>query len=157
MQQKLSQEQTPVFDCLFNRNQQKRHLSVGPAVQQQHAHPPVSDGGRGKVPVYHVEKINKMKFKIYKQHGGQYVDRLPVTDLSFQIKIKGDHQQQTIQNAKPRLQEILSQYRKMNLSQKKPKSRGLQTRRVSGGYGSQMNVKMMRKTVYKMGGSMYRK
>ena len=43
-----------------------------------------------------------MKFKIYKQHGGQYVDRLPVTDLSFQIKIKGD-EQQTIQNAKPRL------------------------------------------------------
>ena len=120
MKQKLSQEQTPVFDCLFNTTKDKRSSSVTPVLP-----PPISEPHRGKMPVYHVEKINKMKFKIYKQSGGQYIDRIPVTDLSFQVKIKGDHEMQAVQNSKPRLEEILSEYRKMNLSPKKPKSRGV--------------------------------
>jgi len=42
------------------------------------------------MPIYHVEKINKMKFKVYKQGvGKQFIDKLPVTDLCFQIKLKG--------------------------------------------------------------------
>ena len=109
------------------------------------------------MPVYHVEKINKMKFKIYKQNGGQYIDRMPVTDLSFQVKVKGDHEMQPLQNAKPRLEEILSEYRKMNLSPKKPKSRGVESSRRGVGNSSDLNVNVMRKTVYKMGGSFYRK
>ena len=32
-----------------------------------------------------------MKFKVYKQNGPmQFVEKLPITDLSFQIKIKGE-------------------------------------------------------------------
>jgi hypothetical protein len=43
------------------------------------------------IPIYHVEKINKMKFKVYKQGvGRQYVEKLPIADLSFQIKLKGE-------------------------------------------------------------------
>jgi len=43
------------------------------------------------MPIYHVEKINKMKFKVYKQGvGSQYVEKLPVTDLSFQIRMRGE-------------------------------------------------------------------
>ena len=86
---------------MFNHHKEKRNLSVGPASIVQ---PPISDPNRSRLPVYHVEKINKMKFKIYKQHGGQYVDKLPVTDLSFQIKIKGDNEPQSVQNTKPRLE-----------------------------------------------------
>jgi hypothetical protein len=45
-----------------------------------------------------------MKFKIYKQAGGQFVEKLPVTDLSFQIKIKGDENGQLQGQNKPRLE-----------------------------------------------------
>jgi len=33
-----------------------------------------------------------MKFKVYKQGAGkQFIDKLPVTDLCFQIKMKGNN------------------------------------------------------------------
>ena len=99
MKQKLSQEQTPVFDCIFNpATKSKRQPSPAP----QNDTSPIQ---KPKLPVYHVEKINKMKFKIYKNSAGtgHYIDKVPVHDLSFQIKIKGEHENQAIQNAKPRL------------------------------------------------------
>jgi hypothetical protein len=142
MKQKLSKEQTPVFDCLFS--QPPRRI-VSPA--------PLSEQGPGNrrsfMPVYHVEKINKMKFKIYKQGGTQYIDKLPVADLSFQIKIKGDPEESSAQNAKPRLEEVLSEYRRLNLNQKKPVSRGGEGRQSR--FGSDSSVRVMRKTVYRMG------
>jgi len=94
MKQKLSQERTPVFDCLFNQKP-KRMSSPAPS-------DPVTNKN-ALMPVYHVEKINKMKFKIYKQGGAQYFDKLPVQDLSFQIKVKGEEDEQLAANAKPRL------------------------------------------------------
>ena len=93
-----------------------------------------------------------MKFKIYKQGGAQYFDRLPVQDLSFQIKIKGEQEEQLNANVKPRLEEILSEYRKMSTTKRQAQSRGVEHRRASG-YGSDLNARMMRKTVYKAGGS----
>jgi hypothetical protein len=59
------------------------------------------------MPIYHVEKINKMKFKVYK-HGvqRQFMEKLPIADLSFQIKLKGD--EDVTRSEKPRLEEILN-------------------------------------------------
>ena len=45
-----------------------------------------------------------MKFKIYKQASAQYVERVPVTDLSFQIKIKAEADEQFQCYNKPRLE-----------------------------------------------------
>ena len=64
-----------------------------------------------------------MKFKIYKQGNAQYFDRMPVQDLSFQIKIKGEQDEQLLNNAKPKLEEILSEYRKMNTTKRPSQSR----------------------------------
>ncbi len=91
----MSEHQAPIFDTLFN-SQPRRSSPI--------SHHPESPTAPRKtlMPIYHVEKINKMKFKIYKQNGPvQFVDRLPITDLSFQIKIKGE---ETQTNAKPRLE-----------------------------------------------------
>ena len=76
------------------------------------------------MPIYHVEKINKMKFKIYKQGGSQFIDKLPVQDISFHIKVKGEDHDQAMTNVKPRLEEILSEYRKMNSTKRHAQTRG---------------------------------
>ncbi len=45
-----------------------------------------------------------MKFKLYKQGvGAQFVQKLPVTDLSFQIKMKKQEENINNPNIKPRL------------------------------------------------------
>lgn len=98
MKHKLSLNQASVYDNLFTNKPKKgdKPNSVTPQPQQKQA-----------MPIYHVEKINKMKFKVYK-HGvqRQFIEKLPVADLSFQIKLKGDDE--TIRNDKPRLEEILN-------------------------------------------------
>lgn len=110
MKHKLSQHQASVYDNLFV-NQPPVH-SPQAIVQPQ----------QKPMPIYHVEKINKMKFKVYKQGAGrQYMEKVPVTDLSFQIKLKGEDD---ISHAvKPRLEEILSEYRKLNLSGRNSRAR----------------------------------
>lgn len=138
MKQKLSQEQSPVFESLFNPPPRKIASSS----------PVPSDHKKTLLPIYHVEKINKMKFKIYKQNGAQFIDKLPVTDLSFQIKIKGE--EEAAFSSKPRLEEILNEYRKMNINSKQLKSRSIDNRQ-GGTHGSELNMKTMRKTVYRFG------
>jgi hypothetical protein len=55
-----------------------------------------------------------MKYKIYKQKGlPEFVNKLPITDINFQIASKNHHQKSTSE-VKPRLDEILAEYRKMN-------------------------------------------
>lgn len=78
MKHKLSQNQASVYDNLF-------------ASQPAHSPQPFLQPQQKPMPVYHVEKINKMKFKVYKQGAGrQYMEKVPITDLSFQIKLKGE-------------------------------------------------------------------
>lgn len=98
MKHKLSQNQASVYDNLFT-NKPKLVDTPNAATPQPHQ--------KAAMPIYHVEKINKMKFKVYK-HGvqRQFMEKLPVADLSFQIKLKGD--EEAIKNDKPRLEEILS-------------------------------------------------
>lgn len=95
MKQKLSQEQSPVFESLFNPPPRK--VASSSPVPSDHS----LQHKKTLLPIYHVEKINKMKFKIYKQNGAQFIDKLPVTDLSFQIKIKGE--EEAAFSSKPRL------------------------------------------------------
>lgn len=93
MKHKLSQHQSPVYENLF------APPAVLPAPQPQPQTRPL--------PVYHVEKINKMKFKVYKQGAGRtQAERVPVTDLSFQIKLRGEEEAGLA--VRPRLEEILS-------------------------------------------------
>lgn len=78
MKHKMSQNQSSVYNDIF---------SAKPKYQESH---PPHYNSKVIMPIYHVEKINKMKFKVYKNNvGRQLVDRLPVTDLSFQIRLKG--------------------------------------------------------------------
>ena len=111
MKHRLSEEQTPVYDNLFTHSRPSKNRS-------QHYSPPQAK--RNPMPLYHVEKINKMKYKVYKQGGTQqFVRQLPVTELSFHIKM---HQQQQLQqqaNLKPRLEEILSEYRRIGMEKKR--------------------------------------
>lgn len=96
-----------------------------------------------------------MKFKVYKQASAQFVERVPVTDLSFQIKIKGDVEGQLQSYNKPRLEEILSEYRKINSNQRSIKNRvsGVELRRSSISHAGDSNVKWMRNTMSKIGKS----
>lgn len=84
MKHKLSQNQSSVYESIFANKAKIHNTSVVVPTSNQNQNKPV-------MPIYHVEKINKMKFKVYKQNSGrQYIEKLPVTDLSFQIKIKGE-------------------------------------------------------------------
>jgi hypothetical protein len=142
MKQKLSQEQAPVFNNLFNPQPRK----VAPLL------PVDNSQKKSLLPIYHVEKINKMKFKIYKQGGAQHIDKLPITDLSFQIKVRGEEDRPGAHFSKPRLEEILSEYRKMNANTKHSRSR-VTEKSKSLAHGSELNMKVMRKTVHRFGRS----
>jgi|688.fasta_scaffold752566_1 hypothetical protein len=90
-----------------------------------------------------------MKFKVYK-HGvqKQYMDKIPVADLSFQIKLKGDDD--ATRTEKPRLEEILNEYRKMNMSGRKSRSKTYEKRNSNP---ADFNVRLMTKTMSKFGRS----
>jgi len=82
MKHKLSQNQSSVYESIFTNKTKQLNVSV--VVPPTHENKPL-------MPIYHVEKINKMKFKVYKQGSGrQFIEKLPVAELSFQIKIKGN-------------------------------------------------------------------
>lgn len=123
MKHKLSQHQSSVYENLFT-NKPKVNDGSG------HTTPPPSQQ-KAVMPIYHVEKINKMKFKVYKHGvGRQFMEKLPVTDLSFQIKLKGDEDMAPAM--KPRLEEILSEYRKMNLSGRNSRSKTYDKKNSNG-------------------------
>lgn len=129
MKHKLSQHQAPVYDNLFS----------SPPAPTTHPSPQPQ---LKPMPVYHVEKINKMKFKVYKQGAGrQQMERVPVTDLSFQIKLKGEEEVGLA--VRPRLEEILSEYRKLNLSGRNSRAKTFE-KKHSGG---EFNVRLMASTV----------
>ena len=45
-----------------------------------------------------------MKFKVYKQEKAQIIEKLPISDINFQIKLKGDIEGQLQNSNKPRLE-----------------------------------------------------
>lgn len=140
MKQKLS-HQSVVYDSVFQKNGK---------VKSQEAPPSPPPPRKTLMPVYHVEKINKLKFKVYKQGVGvHFVEKLPVTDLSFQIRLKGDEAEPTV---KPRLEEILSEYRRMNGSGRKSSRGKVEHRKNSN--NSDFNVRMMNHTMSKINRSM---
>ena len=88
-----------------------------------------------------------MKFKVYKQGvQRQYIEKLPIADLSFQIKLKGD--EEATRNEKPRLEEILNEYRKMNKSGRNSRSKTYEKKNSNP---SDFNVRLMAKTMCKFG------
>jgi hypothetical protein len=140
MKHKLSQNQSSVYDNIFTSKPREDHGSAVPAQVQSN---------KVAMPIYHVEKINKMKFKVYKHGvGRQHMEKVPITDLSFQIKLKGDDG--VPPSVKPRLEEILSEYRKMNLSGRNSRSRTYDKKNSNG---SEFNVRVTTKTMSKFGRS----
>lgn len=93
-----------------------------------------------------------MKFKVYKLGAAQFVEKLPINDLSFQIKLKGGIEGHLKKQDKPNLEQVLNEYRKMNANNQLSKNiRREQMRRSIVSHSGDMNIKLMKDTTQKIG------
>lgn len=120
MKQKIS-ERAPSREQLYD------NVFRAPPKSQQQDDPEMfyltKKESRQQPAIYHIEKINKLKFKVYKDKNQTSLNsKLPITNLSFQIH---SHHRTTPRlgnsflSDRPRLEEILAEYKKMSFDGKK--------------------------------------